>query len=396
MPLLLLNITTSANRWEFAPKLLLGQFLFWIILILAIIINYRTPYRKASIYLFLFGLLFGILQMQFQNIFFELLKIISFGLLLMMVGAFVYGKKLDFLSNQLVIFLSLCIPIMILQITGASSFFMVWNTEYGHDPLILSPDDYGKFNLIPVYPTLFLNSQDINYQIGQGRPCGLLDSNNVLSIFIAITNTIVFILTKNSKIRLKNIIVAISLTLSMSLMVLVIATFFYIYSILFSETTKKKLAIKSLLLLIFLYFLYYLFFPGLFVANFSEAKILGSLITRGVDLFNAIGFNSVGDLFYTQKLLIGDAFNEDASYSFYSAIFKNNYSYLIVVLILYILFMYYLRLKKFNKCTQRDSKIYIFLVITCLVTQFGVNYIAAPSFQVLLGVGFYPLFIKLW
>ena len=217
LPLLLLNITTSANRWELLPGILLGQFIFWVILFLSLIINYRTPYRTTSIYLFLFGLVFGIFQVKFQSNVFEILKTISFGLLLMIVGATVYGKKPTFLSNQLVLFLSLCIPIMILQITGANSFFMVWNTEYGHDPLILSPEDYGKFNLIPVYPTIFLNAQDINYQIGQGRPCGLLDSNNVLSIFIAITNTVIFFLAKNSKIKLRNIIVAITLTLSMSL-----------------------------------------------------------------------------------------------------------------------------------------------------------------------------------
>ena len=96
------------------------------------------------------------------------------------------AEILFLLHKQLVIFLALCLPVMFLQILGVSSLLMGWNTEYAHDTSILDIDELGTFKDIPLFPTLFVGIDDLNYSIGQGRPVGLLHSNNVLSIFVSI------------------------------------------------------------------------------------------------------------------------------------------------------------------------------------------------------------------
>ena len=146
MPLLLINITTSANRWDFFTLIPIGQSIFWLIVILSLFIISRTPYRYFALILFFLGLIFGVFQVVLQSQLFEILKTVSLGIIFVITGAIVYGDNPTYLRKQLVIFLAISIPIMLLQISGAHSFFMSWNTEYGHDPNILSPEDYGKFN----------------------------------------------------------------------------------------------------------------------------------------------------------------------------------------------------------------------------------------------------------
>ena len=48
---------------------------------------------------------------------------------------------------------------------------------------------------------------------------------------------------------------------------------------------------------------------------------------------------------------------------------------------------YYKKLKKF----QGSVIIYVLLFFVCVLTQFGVNFINAPSFQLFLGIALFPL-----
>jgi hypothetical protein len=50
--------------------------------------------------------------------------------------------------------------------------------------------------------------------------------------------------------------------------------------------------------------------------------------------------------------------------------------------------IYYKNLKKF----PGPVIIYITLFVVCILTQFGVNFLKAPSFQLFLGIAFFPIF----
>ena len=50
--------------------------------------------------------------------------------------------------------------------------------------------------------------------------------------------------------------------------------------------------------------------------------------------------------------------------------------------------IYYKNLKKI----QGPTTIYVTLFIVCILTQFGVNFLKAPSFQLFLGIAIFPIF----
>lgn len=397
LPLLLLNITMSANNWS-VFGVSIGQILLWSTLLLALPIVWKTPYRYSGPVLFVLFLIFGMGQIVLHSTLFQALKVSSAALIFIMAGAKIYGNEPEFLHKQLIVFLGLSIPIMLLQMSGASSFFMYWNTEYAHDLAILDPSEYGKFVKIPVYPTLFVGSDELYYQLGQGRPCGLLYSNNVLSVFVAITATINFGLSPNSKIRSSHAVAIAAVTLTMSLMSLAIAVLLYVGFLFFGKAFRKRLAVKLLLLLTCFLGMYYFFFPGLFVGCLSQGKLLGSLITRGLDLANSIGLSALSNLLSAQKATMGETFvfDEDASYSLFSQIFKSEVAIPLVTALVISIFIYFRKIRSFRRTTHKQTLVYIILLVVCGVTQLAVNFIAAPSYQLILGLAFFPLFKKLW
>ena len=71
-----------------------------------------------------------------------------------------------------------------MQIAGASSLVMTWGTDYLHTPGMLSIEQVGTFQKIPVYPTFLVPREELVFMIGQARPAGLMAANNILSVIV--------------------------------------------------------------------------------------------------------------------------------------------------------------------------------------------------------------------
>lgn len=395
LPLLLINITTSANTWEIFG-VSIGKIFYYFIIGITTSIVALTPYRNLGFILLGLSFMFLFIYLFTDSLFSDGLKVVTLGGLFLMAGAKIYGENPQLLYKQLVIFFIISIPFMICQIAGVSSFFMMWNTDYAHTLDILDLSEIGTFKTIPVYPTLFVSFEELNYQIGQGRPNGLFHSNNILSIFIVVGVGLNLITSRTTRLRYSDLIVMCIMVLTMSLMVFSVTLILYTYCILIVGAKYRIKAINLLLVLLCFVALYYVFFPGLFQVNFGEAKFLMSFLTRGLDLANSLGFSTLNELYSDQLLLVGDAYSEEGTYSQFSVILKSEFMIPLLIGFILVAILYKRGYRIFRKETGISTRDFNIFMFCCLFSQFGVPYIAAPAYQFMLGFAFYPLMKKYW
>ncbi|MCX6237747.1 MAG: hypothetical protein NTY07_09365 [Bacteroidia bacterium] len=387
-----MNITTSANEWEIFG-IGIGQTLFWVILGLAWSVCWQTPYRRVCNIALALALLIRGIELFSDSLLIHGLRVAVMPVLFVIAGAKIYGLNPSLIHKQLVVFLALCIPVMLLQISGADSFFMSWGLEY--DPSVFNYDKLGTYQKIPVYPTLFVGPENLYCTVGQSRPVGLLYSNNPLSVFVAITAGLNFALPRESRLRFSDVIVSLSLVLTMSLLAFTLTILIYAFFIVFGSLTNRRRGIKLVSLLALFLFLYYLFFPGLFLINFSVGKIMMSILFRGLDLAHSLGISFSRNFYYDQIQFLG-AFDTKESYSLYSILFKSSLAIPVVVSIFLLMISYYRRVVSIKYTKDTSLLIYSITLIVCLLSNFAVPYVGAPSFQLILGFALFPLFKKLW
>jgi len=393
MPLLWINITVAGNRWEISG-LNIGQIIYWVIIGLAFYVSWKTPYKRYVLFLFVLTIGLRILESFIGGEVLYILRLSVLSIIFIIAGAHIYGNNPKLLHRQLIIFLALSIPIMILQILGTSSFFMGWDADYAHNITILNVDEVGTFKEIAVYPTFMVGLDALHYQIGQGRPVGLLYANNVLSIFVSISVVLNLIFSKASRINLSDIVVTVSAVLVMSKTVFIILIVFYSSSFLFKLPSKRIVAAKLIGLFLIFIILYYFLFPGLFLANFSEEMLKTSFFLRFFDLMTVIGINDIGIIFHDNLVYLGGLYNKEESYSQIGVFLRNKY-FLLVLFPLFIFSLIYLNnVKKSGEFFS--CEVHIVVLIVCVLTQFAIPFAIAPSFQFIFGLALYPLFKKMW
>lgn len=391
LPLMWIGITTGENRWELLG-LGIGQFIYWVVIGLAWYVAARSPYQLLATAMLFLAIMLRMFELLGGEEIIYAARIVTLAIIFILAGSRAYGGNPLLLHRQFVIFLALCIPIMFLQILGVSSLVMGWNTEYAHDVTMLTADEVGTFKDIPVFPTLFIGADELRYSIGQGRPVGLLYSNNVLSVFIAIAIAVNVAAARTWRLRVSDLVVTAAIVLSMSKMALVVAILLYVGFLMFGTVARRLLALKLLMLLTTGMAVYYFLFPGLFIANFSEAMMWTSILVRWLDITHAIGFD--GSVFhYGQQFLISSVYKEDESYSAVALLLKSEIVVPALVLLGGVLILYAYRLRQMKVW---PIMMYALVFFVCVLTQFAVPFVAAPSFQLILGFALFPLFKKLW
>jgi len=389
------NITTAANMWNILG-VGIGQFLYWVLIGMAWYIAHKSEYQKYALILIIFALFMRTTQLFGGGIIAESLRLSSLGGLFVIAGAKVYGNNYFLLHRQLVVFFALSIPVMLFQISGSSTVWMMWNTEYAHDPMILAIEEIGTFKEIPVYPTFFVELKDLYYQIGQGRPVGLLYSNNVLSFFLLILVALNIVIERAKKIKLSDFVVTIATVLTMSKMVFVLSFFLYIFFVFFGNKEKKKLAVNLFLLLTLEMFLYYYIFPGLFENLINRDRIMFSFLVRMLDLAPVLGIENFISYAFENDLELNslEFTGVIGSTSQIAVILASKFSWAAIVFLLVLLMHYYQNIKKMNK-VHANTKVYIVLAFVMLVSQLALTYVGAISYQFIAGVALYPIFRKM-
>lgn len=373
-PLMLVKLVIAANNFKIY-FIDLGFLLFISSIFLALLVLIQTPYAFTGLILFLLSFAFYFLEIFSGDILFTTSKTIFLDLLFLLAGAKVFLTSPGLIPRQLYLFFFLCIPVMLFQITGASSFFMFWNTDYLHSPEILSPEELGTFKIIEVYPTLFRGSDELYLMIGQGRPSGLLHANNLLSYLICIGIALNAAFNdKKTTLKAQDYILATISVLSMSFTVFVIFLISVIY--LLSENFIK--AIKLLFAFSFILLIYYLFFPGIVENFFSETTIFSKIFSRFYELAYSIGFYDFFTFTYDAATNIDYAFDpSQGSYSILTIIISNNL--VIPILLLFILsgiaFFFSFERNKIYIAQIISLKGILFLIAITLLVQVSIPFI---------------------
>jgi hypothetical protein len=389
------NLTVAENHWTvygLKPDVLI----YGVCLMLAWYIGLTTRYRRLVTGTMMLAIIVRLLSGFGWGDSLHPLAVALFAINFAVAGATIYGKTPALLHKQLVIFLALCIPIMIMQILGVSSVLMTWTTAYLDDPdsnFVL--EDLGTFKSMPVYPTLFVGAEDLIYSIAQARPVGLMHNNNPLSVFVSIAIAINLAIARTSRIRFSDIVVTAAIVLTMSKLVFVVAIILYLGFLLFGSARLRMLALKLIVALIIALVLYYFLFPGLFMANFSEGVVMTSLLLRLVDLVNATGlaetFAQIIPAEETYKpsyqYVIGEG------YSTFATLARSEMAMPVLIVMAAGAMFYAYRLTRMVSC---PTMIYVVTLFACILTQFAVPFTMASSFQLIVGFALFPIFSKLW
>jgi len=129
---------------------------------------------------------------------------------------------------------------------------------------------------------------------------------------------------------------------------------------------------------------HFLFFPGVTASYFGQT-LQTSFVFRFAEIFYAFGFDYLDDyiVLYNLKLDL----DQKDSYSLIGFLVKNKLIFLMGVLAFIYIFVYYINLK----LDKRRLLVYLVLFTVCITTQFAVNFIRAPSFQLFLGIALSPI-----
>lgn len=383
----LINITISANAWQIF-SLSIGQLLYWHLLFLGVLTFKNSSHFKIG-YILLFSTIFlKVLKLTVGFPVIELMGDFASGLFFILVGAILYGENPSILYKQLLFFFTLSLPFMLFQKIGVNTFFYGWSTELFHDNGTYTFDevkDLGViFKNIPLYPTLFVNLEDVLYVMYQGRPTGLLYSNNVLSVLLSLFLALHFSISNTLSRKLGGLIVTTAtIALVMSTLVYGVVSLLFVY---FYFVNKEKFlrsnALKTLFFTFLMLFVHYLLFPGLTMTSFGVKNAV-SFISRFDEIFQVFGL----DYFQDYKVLYNLGLNEDESYSLIGSIVKNDDLFVYLFFFLLLLFYYYRKLLGM----KGQVLVYVTVFVVSILTQFGVNFLKAPSFQIFLGIAYYPM-----
>tara|TARA_B100000035_G_scaffold72540_1_gene59884 strand:- start:14322 stop:15560 length:1239 start_codon:yes stop_codon:yes gene_type:complete len=374
LPLMIIKLVVAANNFKIY-FIDLGFLLFISSIFLALLVLVQTQYAFTGLILFLLSFALYFLEFFSGGLAVSTLKTIFLDLLFLLAGAKVFLTNPGLIPRQLYFFFFLCIPVMLLQITGASSFFMFWNTDYLHSPEILSPEELGTFKIIEVYPTLFRSSEELYLMIGQGRPSGLLHANNLLSYLICIGIALNAAFNeKKSYLSSQDYILAAISVLSMSLTVSVI----YLISVIYLLSENFAKAAKLLFAYSFMLLIYYLFFPGIVENFFSETTLFSKIFSRFYELAYSIGFYDFFTLTYDSASNIDYSFDpSQGSYNLITIIISNNLVFpILFLLILFAVAFFFSFARNRNSIIQIISlKGISFLIAVSLIVQVSIPFI---------------------
>ncbi len=392
LPLMWVNLTAGENHWDILG-LGVAQTLNWINIGLAWYLASQSPYQRFATAMLLCAFALRPMESLSGAEFVQVLRTGALGVVFIIAGACIYGRNPDFLRKQFVVFLALCVPIMFLQVLGVGSWVMGWSTGYLHDPAAMDESEVGTFMNIQLYPTLFVGLGDLVYSIGQARPVGLMHSSNVLSIFVAFAVALNLVILRSSRLRAGDLVVTAAVVLTMSKMVFVLLVLLYAGAILFAPAVRKVLALKLLCAFAVGMALYFLLFPGLLLANLSEEMIRTSIMLRLLGVLNAVGVANLGAFLSDQSELIGAAFSDDESYSMVAILLRSGVAIPALAAMGAAAIVYLYRMKQMGFGTASGYAVFLF---ACMATQFAIPFVAAASFQLVLGLALFPLFTLLW
>lgn len=393
LPLMLVNLTVAENKWS-VFGLNPAQFIYAFTIGIAWYVGACSRYRRLVTAMLLFAIVMRVMAAFGGGELFKNWGFAALAVVFAVAGAEAYGRKPYLLRKQLVGYLALCIPVMLLQILGVSSLLMGWNIGYLHDPNLFTLQDVGTFKEFPLYPTLFVGVDELVFTTGQARPVGLMYASNPLSIFVSLAFAINLAVVRTSRICFSDVVVTIVLVLAMSKLSFGVVILFCLAFLIFGKLGKRLLAWKLIVLFAMMMGLYYILFPGLFAANLSEGMIMHSIMLRLVDLLKALGVeDSFGQLIELDKAYRSSNEVIGEGYSFVATLLRSPQLIPVLLVMMTGASIYVYRIREM---VSRPVMVYVVTLLVCVLTQFAVPFVGASSFQLIMGFALFPLFKKMW
>ncbi|MDA9242735.1 hypothetical protein N9P26_01560 [Amylibacter sp.] len=380
------------NTW------LVGRVSLWILLILSFYILAKK-FQIKVLPLFIIVVLSNPISDIYPSI--RVIYQISLATIFLLTGYVCYGDKPQKLRKILIIYLLINIPFLLMQITGVSPLVMTWGTDYLHTPSLLSIENVGTFQKIPVYPTFLVPYEEIVFMIGQSRPAGLMPANNYLSVIVCFSLFLNLHLRSKAILNLGDLVVNFVAVLVMSKLVFVIIFVVYVSGLLNKKSYIRKASIKNLSLFFCFIGIYYLAFPGLFSALFSSASFASSFGMRMIDIFNSLNVSHWSNLFFfssDEYAMMNLTFGSGEELSHVSGIARTISSPFLIP-ILFLIFLCLIKLRKklllFNSSNYINSSFYkIFVLIIVLIYSVIASLFQSILFCFIMGIALKPFFVK--
>ena len=347
----------------------IGRVSLWLLLIFSGLLLFRV-FRIKALILFLIVVLSNPLANFFPDL--KIIYQISLALMFLLTGFVCFGHKPHQLRSILVAYLFINIPILLMQITGASWLVMTWGTDYLHTPSMLTAEQVGTFAKIPVYPTFLIPRDELIFMIGQARPSGLMAANNILSVIVCFSLLLNLHLRKKAVLNAGDVVVNFVAVLVMSKLVLVSALIFYTFGSFSERKAIRRAGIKNLVLLSFFFGMYYLAFPGLFAAIFSIESFASSFGLRMIDIFNSFNVPQWSSYYFFSSPeygLINSSFGAGEELDHVSGIARIVASPLLVPILILIPFFLQKFRRGLSRCAASDYlsanfyKMFLFLIV---------------------------------
>jgi hypothetical protein len=274
----------------------LGQFLNWILL--ANIVFIAITEKTSGKLFFLFVIFITFLSKFFSAIGFNTFQYIYlafYSLIFIITSKLFLENAYPLFKKQLVFFLYLSIPIMLLQLLGVPHFLQRFNTLYAIE---VSPNNY-EFPDFETISILFkridvdnwgYESDITKYLSMQVRPPGLLHSSAMQAPFVLATGIFILGNLINRKLCFKDSLICIAIVLCGAKVALYGFLGMLLYSYLIINLKQFRRSVITLFqYLIFYLFIYNLFFPLAFYQNFSLNSLNGSFFFRVIDFLSIFG-----------------------------------------------------------------------------------------------------------
>ena len=397
--LLILNITLGSNGWGFFG-INIGAILFYIMSIICILHNIKTKYAITTLILTALVFLFKIFSLTGNSIFSNFADFFS-AFIFIIFGSFAFGTNLNIIYKNLLKLILISIPIMYIQIVGIHTFFYAWNVELFHENHIYSFDeikDLGKiFKDIPLFPTLFVDLDDLIIPMYQSRPTGLFHSNNVFSIFICTLVGLHFSIDKKYLSKLSYFVVSFAVVFSGSLLAISVYLILSIY-FLFKSKDLRKRNFVSFYYFLFALLLKFLLFPGILLNSIHSTVIIGKFASRFLIIINELGFNGA-EFFYNLSDGVDYSNNKFADFEASSSkliyLLDIRFTSLLFFILLFLYFKFKKKLRIYKEIYIKKNMLsYYTLFFIILLTQIAVPFYASPFFQIILGASMAPFIIK--
>jgi hypothetical protein len=192
---------------------------------------------------------------------------VGLGLLFCAAGAIIVSERPGIVYRQALAIAVLCIPLMLIQMTGIAEWSEALNTEH--------TEDTGR----PGW-TLFVREADMHYRTAQARPTGLTHSNNFVSLLAVFTMALHFACIRTSGVTRRDVIVCAFAILTMAKVALLIGAVIIAWKLVTGVRLERRRMARVTGLVAVLVGTYAFLFPGLFTANTSLYKVGYSFFIR--------------------------------------------------------------------------------------------------------------------